>query len=204
MCGIAGFFNIRSMSTEEQSQALDKMLETLRQRGPDDRGIWRNEHVLLGHRRLAIIDVENAMQPWQDPKTGCVLSYNGEIYNFLQLKKVLQNLGHQFITRSDTEVLLKAYLQWGLSCLDYLEGMFAFAVYDPRNDSLFLARDRLGVKPLFYSLCNEGLIFSSSMSALFQVPIIKRIICMHGGEITLSNKDTGGLQAKILLPLKCK
>ncbi len=177
MCGIAGFFNITQTSADKQFHALESMLEVMRQRGPDAQGLWRNDLALLGHRRLAVIDIEHATQPWQDLETGCVLSYNGEIYNFPQLKKTLQALGHLFVTHSDTEVVLKAYLQWGLSCLEYLEGMFAFAVYDPRQNRLFLARDRLGVKPLFYYPDHSGLIFASSMAAMLQVPTLKRVIC---------------------------
>ena len=190
MCGIAGFFNVSNIEFEAQSLVLDKMLDTLRRRGPNDRGVWKNGHVLFGHRRLAVIDVDNAKQPWRDFETGCVLSYNGEIYNFPQLKRALQGLGHRFVTHSDTEVLLKAYLQWGLSCLDHLDGMFAFAIYDPRTDLLFMARDRMGVKPLFFYPHDAGLIFSSSIAALLQVPVVDRVVCKEAVSHYLTSMRT--------------
>lgn len=174
MCGVAGLFNICDYSFENQISFLNSAMDEMNMRGPDDSGLWCHDGVLIGHRRLAVIDVDGAKQPWVDKDTGCVLTFNGEIYNFVDLQKQLQALGHQFQSRSDTEVLLKAYIEWGQECLDYLDGMFAFAVYDPREQSLFLARDRLGVKPLFYYEHEGGLVFASSIAALVKIPFVSR------------------------------
>jgi asparagine synthase (glutamine-hydrolysing) len=166
MCGIAGF-GLTSPSAVEPRLAAG--CDSLRHRGPDDSGIWFSEdrRVGLGHRRLAIIDLSPAgHQPMVDRAGELVIVFNGEIYNFKDLKPELAAKGHCFHTASDTEVLLAAYREWGLDCLSRLNGMFAFALYDSRNRTLFLARDRAGEKPLYYHHDASGVRFGSELKAL--------------------------------------
>jgi asparagine synthase (glutamine-hydrolysing) len=129
------------------------MTDTLAHRGPDGSGVWTAPGVGLGHRRLSIIDLETGDQPMRSADGELALSYNGEVYNFRELRAELEALGHVFATSSDTEVVLASWRQWGPACLARFNGMFAFALYDAAEDCLFLARDRLGVKPLFSPLC---------------------------------------------------
>jgi asparagine synthase (glutamine-hydrolysing) len=137
-------------------------------RGPDADNIWPGPGMALGHRRLSIIDLDRTSdQPFIDHQTGCVLTYNGEIYNYLELRAELESLGHGFQTKGDAEVLLRAYVEWGADCLQRLLGMWAFIIYDPRTDKLFLSRDRFGVKPLHYSFSNEGIFLASEIRGLF-------------------------------------
>ena len=171
MCGIVGTFNIDS-DPHVPEGAVAAAVERMQLRGPDGRGVHVAGGVALGHRRLSIIDLEGGVQPFVDEATGVAITFNGEIYNFRELRKTLEDHGHRFRTRSDTEVLLRAYLEWGTSALSELVGMFAFGVYDPRDGSLLLARDRLGVKPLFYSLAGERVSFASSIAALRMLPNI--------------------------------
>ncbi|CAK0769982.1 asparagine synthase (glutamine-hydrolysing) [Gammaproteobacteria bacterium] len=177
MCGIVGFFNL-TLPPGEQERALHAALDAVRVRGPDDSGIWINANVYFGHQRLAIIDKEGARQPWRDQETGCVLNYNGEIYNFSILREQLVSRGHAFRSRSDTEVLMRAYLEWGQACVHYLRGMYAFALYDPRQDALWLVRDRVGVKPLFYAEYSGGWVFASSVAALLRLPNFEKRACL--------------------------
>ncbi len=163
MCGICGeiFWNGQRANTRH----LVSMLQTMVRRGPDDEGIWQSEHVGLGHRRLAIIDLsEAAHQPMQDNEL--VLVFNGCIYNYQSLKARLEKLGHCFQSHSDTEVILKAYRQWGMECVQYFEGMFALAIWDDDLQQLLLARDRLGIKPLYYAPVEGGVRFASNTQAL--------------------------------------
>lgn len=144
------------------------MLETLRQRGPDDEGLARFPRCLLGHTRLSIIDLSSGHQPMKDDQQDVVIVFNGEIYNYLQLKKELETRGHRFHTTSDTEVILKAYETFGEDCVTHLDGMFAFAIWDCGRESLFLARDRFGKKPLYYAFDKQGnLLFASEIKTLF-------------------------------------
>src|SRR5262245_26025761 len=152
------------------------MLRSMAHRGPDDHGSCHfqcaesGHQVSLGHRRLAIIDPKAARQPMCDPRAGLALTFNGEIYNFRELRGELIRAGLPFIHDSDTEVLLRAYQHWGLDVVHRLRGMFAFAIWDARRERLFLARDRFGEKPLF--LCENGgdLYFASEIKALLRVP----------------------------------
>lgn len=165
MCGILGFFRRDGLNPEDQSAALAAM-DCLRFRGPDAIGSWTGEKVFLGHTRLSILDPESGQQPWVDEKTGGVLVYNGEIYNYRELRNQLEGRGHLFRTGCDTEVLWNSYLEWGECCLSRLRGIFAFAIMDPRKRRLWLVRDRLGVKPLYYHRCNDGFVFASSLAAI--------------------------------------
>src|SRR5690242_12560111 len=177
MCGIAGWIAPSASAPEER--ALQPMLNSIAHRGPDGTGSCsflaaRGDYrVALGHRRLAIIDPEGAHQPMCDAASGLALTFNGEIYNFRQLRDELSALGYCFTRDSDTEVLLRAYEHWGDAVVDHLRGMFAFAIWDARNERLFLARDRFGEKPLFLYEDARGLYFASEIKALLRIPGLK-------------------------------
>jgi asparagine synthase (glutamine-hydrolysing) len=183
MCGIAGWVAKpeRMLSTE----TMESMLKSIAHRGPDGQGICsfvsgRTGHqVFLGHRRLAIIDVEGAPQPMCDAHAGLALIFNGEIYNFRELRAELSSLGYIFKRDSDTEVLLRAYQHWGSDVVSHLRGMFAFAIWDSRNERLFLARDRFGEKPLFLHEDGAGLYFASEIKALLRIPGIRTTVDLH-------------------------
>ena len=173
MCGIAGWIAGPKSALDED--ALAAMLQAITHRGPDDQGTVRfrcaaGHQVFLGHRRLAIIDPEGAHQPMCDPASGVALTFNGEIYNFRELRDELSTYGYCFTRDSDTEVLLRAYEHWGGAVVDHLRGMFAFAIWDARNERLFLARDRFGEKPLFLYEDGNGLYFASEIKALLRIP----------------------------------
>ncbi|MFS0727332.1 asparagine synthase (glutamine-hydrolyzing) [Paenibacillus sp. 1P07SE] len=171
MCGITGWIDWTHDLTQ-QSATLEQMTETLALRGPDASGSWIKAHCALGHRRLSVIDPENGAQPMvklMDEDTY-VIVYNGELYNAPELRVQLQSEGIRFQTQCDTEVLLAAYIVWGGACLARLNGIFAFAVWDDSRQTLFLARDRLGVKPLFYSTINGLFLFGSEPKALLAHP----------------------------------
>ena len=169
MCGIAGYLTLGRLPTETLRSRLQKAAESMAQRGPDDEGFFYAPHVGLAHRRLSILDLAGGHQPFVDPASGAVLVYNGEIYNYRELKRELEATGCRFQTHSDTEVLLHAYLTWGKACLSRFIGIFAFAIYTPRDGSLFLARDRLGVKPLFWGEQHKQYYFASTMRALLDL-----------------------------------
>ncbi|HEY9093171.1 XrtA/PEP-CTERM system amidotransferase [Parasphingorhabdus sp.] len=174
MCGITGIFHLETAKPVDPAR-LRKMTDSLRHRGPDGSGIWTAPGVGLGHRRLSIIDLEGGAQPMLTADEAQVISYNGEIYNFQDVRAELELLGHRFITSSDTEVILYAWRQWGTDCLKRLNGMFAFAIFDQRTKQMFLARDRLGVKPLFYAPVSDGsIVFGSELKALLANPLLRR------------------------------
>ena len=174
MCGIAGIFHLETAKPVDPAR-LEKMTNRLAHRGPDGSGIWTAPGVGLGHRRLSIIDIEGSPQPMLTADEGLVISFNGEIYNFQEVRAELEAKGHVFRTEGDTEVILYAYKQWGVDCLKRLNGMFAFAIFDQRTKQLFLARDRLGVKPLFYAPVSDGsVIFGSELKALLANPLLRR------------------------------
>ena len=175
MCGIIGVFAKESIH-QHDINSVEAGVESLALRGPDGKGIHLGPGFCFGHRRLAILDPETGKQPWVDGDSGVVLTYNGEIYNFRELKEQLIQRGHQFVSSCDTEVLLKSYLEWGRDCLERFNGIFAFALFDPREDALWLVRDRLGVKPLYYHFYKSKLRFASSLKALFEFPEIERTI----------------------------
>ncbi len=150
------------------------MAQTITHRGPDEEGYFFEDRVGLGHRRLKIIDPETGTQPIQSACKSAVIVYNGEVYNFPEIRKELEQKGRKFLTKSDAEVVLNAYLEWGEDCLERLRGIFAFAIYDRRDKSLFLARDRFGVKPLYYFQNEHGLSFASELKALLKDPEIER------------------------------
>jgi asparagine synthase (glutamine-hydrolysing) len=176
MCGIVGTASIRAVADRTW---LDLGRDAMQHRGPDDKGsCWSADgRVGLAHRRLSIIDLtEGGHQPMHTSDGQLTIVFNGEIYNFGDLRDELAALGHAFRSRSDTEVILAAYRQWGTKCLDRLVGMFVIAIYDVQNNQLFLARDRAGEKPLFYAMSNGTLRFASELKALFADPGFERII----------------------------
>ena len=174
MCGIAGF--VAKPTSASAEGTLASMLAAIAHRGPDDQGTCsfpcahRDHQVLLGHRRLAIIDPQGAHQPMCDTAAGLALVFNGEIYNFRTLRETLLSRGYRCVRDSDTEVLLRAYQCWGVDVVHHLRGMFAFAIWDAGNQRLFLARDRFGEKPLFLLERTDGLYFASEIKALLRVP----------------------------------
>jgi asparagine synthase (glutamine-hydrolysing) len=175
MCGIAGLFHPDVPKPVDPAR-IEAMAAALAHRGPDGAGIWTAPGVGLGHRRLSIIDLSDAAaQPMLTPDRRVAISYNGEIYNFREVRAELESKGHVFRTASDTEVILAAWRQWGPECLGRFNGMFAFALYDADADALFLARDRLGVKPLFHAELSDGaLIFASELKGLLAHPRLRR------------------------------
>src|SRR5215470_3647096 len=174
MCGIAGIFDYRGRAEIDRT-LLRRMTDILGHRGPDGEGYHIEPGVGLGHRRLAIVDLATGDQPlFNENGTVCVV-YNGEIYNFQPLMAELAGLGHIFRTRCDTEVIVHAWEEWGAACLDRFNGMFAFALWDAAREVLFLARDRLGEKPLYYSFLPDGrLLFASELKSLLLSPEIDR------------------------------
>ena len=183
MCAIAGILGLPYHET-----VIRNMLQTMRRRGPDGNGIAMTAGVCLLHARLAIVDPSGGQQPmklqWQDK--NYTLVYNGELYNTDEIRKELVMLGHEFASHSDTEVLLHAFAQWGDACVERLNGIYGFAVWERQTRSLFLARDRMGVKPLFYKLHRGGLLFASEIKTILQYPDVERKLDAEGiGELVL-------------------
>jgi len=168
MCGICGIFDLNGRPVNRA--VLDQMAEVIRHRGPDGDGWFVDGEVGLGHRRLSIIDLGGGAQPIGSEDGKLQLVFNGEIYNFVELRVELEAFGHKFKTRSDTEVIVHAYEQWGVDCVKRFNGMFAFALWDGHKRELFLARDHLGIKPLYYVEIGNRLLFSSEIKALLQDP----------------------------------
>ena len=174
MCGIAGIYGKNGLSKQAQVK-LDRARKSLKSRGPDSSGTFIHPQVGLVHTRLAILDLHSGQQPWRETKSNITLIFNGEIYNFSALRNELIAKNHHFIGHSDTEVLAKAYLEWGLDCIEHLRGMFAFAILDPNLDRLWLVRDRLGVKPLYYHYSAE----KASFSFASNVATLLTMDCTH-------------------------
>ena len=174
MCGIAGIYGLDKLA--DPRAVIRRMTDACAHRGPDAVGEWIDGPVVLGHRRLSIIDRTSASdQPFQSADGSYTLIFNGEIYNYRELKQELLRIGHHsFRTNSDTEVLLAAYMQWGAKCLGKLHGMFAFAVHDRRRMELFIARDRLGIKPLYYHEGNDHFVFGSELRSLLASGLVPR------------------------------
>ncbi|MFK7756984.1 MAG: asparagine synthase (glutamine-hydrolyzing) [Flavobacteriales bacterium] len=171
MCGINGIFGLEQVSDPEQ--VIKQMNATLAHRGPDYDGVYSDEVLALGHRRLSIIDTAaHANQPFFSKDKSIVLVFNGEIYNYLELKEQLTD--YSFDTSSDTEVIIAAYQKWGIDCLNHFNGMFALAIWDTKAEQLLIARDRLGIKPLYYAEANNSFIFSSELRALLSSNLIKK------------------------------
>ncbi len=172
MCGITGIFNTNGSPVS--INILREMTNIVEHRGPDGEGFWTNSFVGFGHRRLAIIDLSpSGHQPRQNEDGSLIITYNGEIYNFQNIRIELEAKGHRFRSKTDTEVLLKAYEEWGEACLNKLNGMFAFAIWDNRKNKLFLARDRFGVKPLYYYFKDGVFLFGSEIKSIIQHPQVE-------------------------------
>jgi asparagine synthase (glutamine-hydrolysing) len=174
MCGIAGIFHLETAKPVDPAR-IRLMTDAMLHRGPDGNGCWTAPGIGLGHLRLSIIDLAGSAQPMLSEDEADVLTFNGEIYNFQEVRAELSALGHRFRTSGDTEVILGAWRQWGVGCLDRLNGMFAFAIHDQRTQRLFIARDRLGVKPLHYAPLPDGsVIFASELKGLLAHPALRR------------------------------
>ena len=169
MCGIVGFLSFSSTNTPS-IEKFSRSIDLLSHRGPDNKGIFFENNIALGHRRLSIIDLsELANQPFSNKERHAWITYNGELYNYVQVRETLIKRGHHFYSNSDTEVILNAYLEWGTDCLDHFNGIFAFAIWDIKKQQLFLARDHIGVKPLFYSIFEGVIYFSSEIKPLLNL-----------------------------------
>ncbi len=172
MCGIAGIFNFSQGRIDRE--LLRRMTSAIRHRGPDGEGEYVNGEIGLGHRRLSIIDLGGGAQPIGNEDNSIQIVFNGEIYNFVELRDQLAKCGHEFRTKSDTEVIVHAYEQWGTACVKRFNGMFAFALWDGKKRELFLARDHLGIKPLYYIRVQDTLLFASEIKALLEHPACPR------------------------------
>ena len=172
MCGIAGFITKTNDRSDERAAKLDAMCRVITHRGPDEQGTAIEGRAAMGMRRLSIIDLATGQQPIYNTDDTKLIVFNGEIYNYLELKKDLESRGHRFRTNSDTETIIHAYDEYGVDCVNHLRGMFAFAIWDNREQSLFLARDRVGKKPLFYTVTADGtFVFGSEL----------KVLLTHGG-----------------------
>jgi asparagine synthase (glutamine-hydrolysing) len=176
MCGIAGIISAVQI-TGADVDLVNRMNDVQRHRGPDDEGLYFDKNCALGHRRLSIIELsKDGHQPFSSDDGRFHLIYNGEIYNYIELRDELRQQGWEFRTKTDTEVLLKAYQHYGEKCLPRFNGMFAFVIYDSRENRLFLARDRMGIKPLYYAITDSTLYFASEIKALRIIPAVRRSV----------------------------
>src|SRR6202044_2777598 len=175
MCGITGWVAFGADISRRQD-TIGAMTATMACRGPDAEGTWLDTHAALGHRRLAVIDIEGGTQPMQvTAESGsAVMVYSGETYNYTELRQELRGHGHRFRTESDTEVVLRGYLQWGENVADRLNGMYAMAIWDIRASKLVLIRDRMGIKPFYYYPTRDGVLFGSEPKAILAHPDAKR------------------------------
>jgi asparagine synthase (glutamine-hydrolysing) len=181
MCGITGWVSFDSDLTTQRA-TLDAMTATMACRGPDDSGTFVDRHAALGHRRLAIIDLPGGRQPMSigTPNGEVALVYSGETYNFTELRAELTGLGHRFLTNSDTEVVLHGYLEWGEALADHLNGMYAFAIWDARDQKLVMIRDRMGIKPFYFYRTRDGVLFGSEPKAILANPLAPRVVDTDG------------------------
>lgn len=177
MCGIAGILDANHY-LENQNIIFHSMIQSMKHRGPSDEGIYLEDHVALLHTRLAVVDIENGKQPMT--RQGCVIVYNGECYNTDELRDQLKEKGVEFSTRSDTEVILMAYILYGEKCLSMIRGIFSFAIYNSEKKTLFLARDPMGVKPLFYTFVKEMFLFASEIKTLLTHPLVQPVLDEQG------------------------
>ena len=191
MCGICGIaYSDRSKKVE--ARRLEEMLKTIVHRGPDESGTHVQGNVGLGLQRLSIIDLASGKQPLCNEDGSVWITFNGEIYNYQELRLELLSKGHRFATNSDTETIVHLYEEYGEACVQKLRGMFAFAIWDSAQDKVFLARDRLGVKPLYYTFIDAGLVFSSEVKALLAYPGIPREIDRASLKLYLTFRYTPG------------
>lgn len=187
MCGIAGWLDFNN-DISENGKIFDAMSKTLERRGPDDGGAYISKNAVMLHHRLAVVDIENGKQPMYEKANGTeyIIVYNGELYNTEDIRHELSEAGHTFRGHSDTEVLLHSFIEWGPDCVSMLNGIFAFAVYDKLRRSLFIARDRAGVKPFFYHIYKDGIVFGSEIKTLLANPKVSSKVDRFGiGEVFL-------------------
>ncbi|MCZ7615868.1 MAG: hypothetical protein M5T52_20530 [Ignavibacteriaceae bacterium] len=175
MCGIAGIVNLKQHKPIS-SDALRKMVSIQKHRGPDETGAYIDDNIGLAHARLSIIDLKDGTQPIHNEDKSLWIIYNGEVFNYPELRQELVRRGHKFYTSSDTEVILHLYEDKGINCLKELNGQFAFAIWDSNNRTLFLARDRVGILPLYYTIQNQRLYFASEIKAIFTNKEIHRAL----------------------------
>ena len=178
MCGIAGYISFDKK--EVFKDPIESMLTIMKHRGPDGFGVFVDKRCVLGHARLSIIDLDGGWQPIfnEDDRLGIV--FNGEIYNYLELRSELESKGHIFRTKSDTEVIVHSYEEWGRDCPRRFNGQFAFAIYDRKNNSLFACRDRLGVRPFYYSWNDKLFVFASEVKAILASSFVSPEISLEG------------------------
>ena len=174
MCGIAGFFHFNGSAAD--TDCLRRMIAMLPHRGPDSSGVHAEGGAGLAHARLSIIDLAGGNQPMSNEDGTVWITFNGEIFNFLELREMLLERGHRFATRSDTEVLVHLYEDEGEECVRRLNGQWSFAIWDARRRSLFLSRDRMGVRPLFYTVTGGTFVFGSEIKSIFAHPDVSREI----------------------------
>jgi asparagine synthase (glutamine-hydrolysing) len=181
MCGIAGWISFQH-DLERELPVVRRMAETMACRGPDAEGVWLSRSAALGHRRLAVIDVAGGVQPMvvETPDGPVAMTYSGEAYNFVELREALRRRGHTFRTASDTEVVLRGYLEWGPGIADRLNGMYALGIWDGRSEQLVLIRDRLGIKPLYYHPTEDGVLFGSEAKAILAHPRVEAVVDTDG------------------------
>src|SRR5262245_15400186 len=184
MCGIAGYVNWSGAPIAPD--VLKRMVSALRHRGPDDAGVVVDESVGFGHARLSILDLAGGRQPMSNEDGSLWITFNGEIFNYLELQCDLRKRGHRFATRSDTEVILHAYREKGERCVDDFNGQWAFAIWDANARRLFLSRDRVGVLPLFYTIVGSTFVFASEIKSLFRHPEVRRELDVYALDQTLT------------------
>ena len=186
MCGISGIVYLRG-DKKVSLKTLKTMTSVVAHRGPDGEGFYINENIGLGHRRLSIIDLSTGDQPIYSSDKSLVLVFNGEIYNYIEIREELKKLGYNFLTKSDSEVIIKAYEEWGIECQNKFNGMWAFALWDDKNKLLFISRDRMGVKPLYYSIYNNTFSFASELKSILSIiPDMEKNLSVIGLYLTLS------------------
>jgi asparagine synthase (glutamine-hydrolysing) len=185
MCGFCGVLNLDGQAPVDREE-LAAMTATLTHRGPDDLGHYLSGPVGLGHRRLSIIDLATGHQPLSNEDGSIWIVYNGELYNYPEMRADLEKAGHRFATQSDTEVVVHAYEEYGAQCLKAMNGMFAFALWDGPRRRLFLARDRVGIKPLYYARLPHCLVFGSEVKALLAHPHLERRLDLTALNLYLS------------------
>ena len=193
MCGINGIALSSKSGRQLRREVVERMRDVIQHRGPDDAGIFINGRVGLGHRRLSIVDVAAGHQPMTNEDDSLHITYNGEIYNHTDYRTELEQLGHTYRTHCDTETILHLYEEHGPDCVKYLRGMFAFGIWDDKKQELFIARDRLGVKPLYYTLTEDGcLYFGSEIKTLFEAQALKPELNFKVLPDYLANHATSG------------
>jgi asparagine synthase (glutamine-hydrolysing) len=185
MCGIAGYFHLNQPRPPDRD-LIGRMVNIIRHRGPDEFGAYLSDRCVLGHARLSIIDLSTGQQPLCNEDGVIWIVFNGEIFNYVELRPELEKLGHRFRTHSDTEVIVHAFEQWGKDCVNRFNGQFAFAIYNKRDNSLFIARDRLGKRPVFYTIHNGRFYFASEIKSIFCNPAIPRRLDVHGLDETFT------------------